>query len=515
MASLSRRRFLGIAAGSGAAAAIGASVPWLTASAETGRMLRSELPLPQPFTTPLPIPPVLQPQTDGGIDRYELTHRPATAELLPGVRTEIWGYDGRFPGPTIVSRRGRPVTVRHYNGLPVPSVIHLHGGHTPASSDGYPTDLILPNGSTGAGRSHHHHPDPEASVTTGYRDYRYPMTQRAATLWYHDHRMDFTGPSVWRGLAGFHLVHDDEEERLPLPKGDRDLPLMIVDRAFAADGSLRYPSRDPSLQQEPGVRQSYMQGVVGDVILVNGAAWPVHEVVAARYRLRLLNASNTRRYRLALDPPAPGGGLVQIGSDGGLLPRPIVHDVIDISPGERFDVVVDFAGYRPGQEITLANRFGEGPTARVMRFRVSRAVRDDATVPARLSTVEPLVPEQASVVRDFVFRNAEDHTWEINGRHFDASRTDATVRLGAVEVWRFTTDFHHPIHLHLAQFQVLRRNSEGRGPYDAGWKDTVDLRPAERVAVIARFTDYPGRYVLHCHNLEHEDMAMMANVRVG
>ena len=512
--ALTRRRFLGVTAGTGAAAAIGLSVPWLSSSAETGRLLHSQIPLPEPFMTPLPIPPVLTPRNEGGIDRYEIDHRPAEVELLPGVRTEIWGFDGQFPGPTIVSRRGRPVVIRHRNHLPVPSVVHLHGGHTPAASDGYPTDLILPvGGGTDAASAHHHRHDVRASVTEEFRDYAYPMTQRAATLWYHDHRMDFTGPGLWRGLAGFHIVHDDEEDGLPLPAGDRDIPLMITDRSFAADGSLRYPALDPTHQQTPGVEEEFRQGVLGDVILVNGAAWPLHEVVGAHHRLRLLNASNTRRYRLALEPS--DGGLVQIGSDGGLLDHPVRHDSLDIAPGERFDVVVDFGRYPAGQAVTLVNRIGAGPTHNVMRFQIRGRVPDDSAVPDRLSTVEPLLPDRSTVTRDFVFRNVEDHTWQINGRPFDPARTDADVRLGDTEVWRFTTDFHHPVHIHLEQFQVLQRNSEGRGPFDSGWKDTIDLRPAERAAVIVRFTDYPGRYVFHCHNLEHEDMAMMANLHVG
>jgi len=158
--------------------------------------------------------------------------------------------------------------------------------------------------------------------------------------------MDFTGPQVYRGLAGFHLVHDAQEEALPLPKGQRDIPLMICDRAFAEDGSFRYPSIDPSLRGEPGVTDEFMQGVLGDVILVNGAPWPVLEVTNMRYRLRILNASNARRYRLALDaPPREGPAFTQVGSDAGLLGRPIGHQEIEIAQAERFDVIVDFSSY--------------------------------------------------------------------------------------------------------------------------------------------------------------------------
>jgi spore coat protein A len=511
-ARFTRRRVLGLGAAAGAVAVSGVGIPWLASSEETGRTLRSDIPLPKPYQVPLPIPPVLRPVADGDVDRYEIVQREAAVALLPGVPTRIWGYDGRFPGPTIISRSGRPTVVRHRNELPVPTAVHLHGGHTPADSDGYPTDLILPVGTTEAHPSSH--PDPLARPTTGVREYRYPLGQRAATLWYHDHRMDFTGPSVWRGLAGFHLVHDAEEDALPLPDGDRDIPLMIVDRSFAADGALKYPALDPALHDPPGVIESYRPGVLGDVILVNGAAWPTLEVDAVRYRFRVLNASNARRYRLSLEP-SPPDAIVQIGSDGGLLERPVRHSVLDVAPGERFDIVIDFAGYPVGQTVTLANLLGTGPTRDVMRFHVARAAADDSAVPERLSTIERLDPRSARRTRDLHFANTREHTWTVNGKHFDPARTDIATSLGDVEVWRFATDFHHPIHLHLVHFQVLARNSEGRGPFDSGWKDTVNLRPAEEISVITRFTGYPGRYVLHCHNLEHEDMAMMLNVQVG
>jgi FtsP/CotA-like multicopper oxidase with cupredoxin domain len=343
------------------------------------------------------------------------------------------------------------------------------------------------------------------------RVYSYPVDQRAATLWYHDHRMGFTGPNVWRGLAGFHLVRDDEDDALPLPRGDRDLPLLISDRSFAADGSFRYPAVDAA-QQTAGVTKPYMDGVLGDVVLVNGAPWPVLRADRARYRLRLLNASNARRYRLELDPkPAGGGGLVQIGSDGGLLERPIAHDSIDVAPAERFDVVVDFTRYPPGTQVRLVNRLGSGGTAEVMRFDVGRvAVADDSRIPAKLSTVPVTDPAKAAVTRDFLFQKSAD-SWTINGKQFQPGRSLANPKLGTTEVWRFVSDFHHPVHLHLNHFQVVSRNGEKPGAFDAGWKDTVDVHPAEAVEITVRFDDYAGRFMLHCHNLEHEDMAMMAD----
>ncbi|WP_028066004.1 multicopper oxidase family protein [Solirubrobacter soli] len=490
---ISRRRFLGAAAGAAVGLAAGAeALRWLAKPAETGKVLSSDLPLPEPFTRPLHVPPVLRPRPEGATDVYELTQRVARQELLPGVPTEIWGYDGRYPGPTMISRSGRRTVVRHRNALPVPTVVHLHGGHTPARSDGYPTDYVRRG---------------------ELRQYEYPLRQPAATLWYHDHRMDFTGPAMWRGLAGFHVVHDEHEQSLPLPAGERDVPLMLADRAFAADGALRYPALDPSAAHTPGVTQAFMGGVLGDVILVNGIAWPALEVEAARYRLRLLNASNARRYRLALRPRASGGReLVQIGSDGGLLEHPIAHDAIEIAPAERFEVVIDFSRFRVGERVTLVNELGHGPTTRVMQFHIVRAARDDSHIPGRL--IAPLAIAPSALTRDFVFRSNDNGLWTINRKPFDPARISAGVALGTTETWRFTSDFHHPIHLHHTHFKVLSRNGRPPGPFDAGWKDVIDLRPAEQAAVIAHFSDYPGRYVLHCHNLEHEDMAMMANFQV-
>jgi FtsP/CotA-like multicopper oxidase with cupredoxin domain len=262
----------------------------------------------------------------------------------------------------------------------------------------------------------------------------------------------------------------------------------------------------------PGVRKKYMQGVEGDVILVNGAPWPELEVTATRYRFRILNASNSRRYQLAL---TGGGRFVQVGSDQGLLPAPVRHDTLTVAPAERFDVVVDFSAYRPGSTVTLVNRAGSGAAATVMRFRVTRREKDDSAVPAVLSaSYRRLDTYQATATRTFAFQLDQDDHWTVNGKTFSPSVSLASPRLGAVERWRFTSDFHHPVHVHLAPFQVLDRDGKGPLATDAGWKDTVDLRPYEAVEVLIRLDGYRGRYMIHCHNLEHEDMAMMANFTV-
>ncbi|WP_158853548.1 multicopper oxidase family protein [Saccharothrix deserti] len=524
---LTRRRVLGIGGALGLVAATGLSTAAALARRPsiTGAELRSAVPLPPPFQVPLPIPPVLKPvSTEGGTDRYEITQREASAEILPGVRTPLWTYEGTFPGPTIESRRGRPVTVTHRNELPVPTVVHLHGGRTPAASDGYPTDLVLPEDwhdtttHTGHGSEHGMH-DPRAVVTELTRDYTFPLDQRPTLLWYHDHRMDFTAPAIWRGLAGLHIVRDDTEDALGLPAGPRELPLMIADRAFAADGSLAYPALDPTLRERPGVHEPHFAGVLGDVILVNGAPWPVHEVDTARYRLRILNASNARHYELeAVTDDGRRLDLVQVGADQGLLAAPITHQALPIAPAERYDVIIDFSGLPVGSRVGLVNRLGSGRTRDVMAFRIARHATDDSRVPRTLSTDLPTWRRTDAVsVRDFSFRAGRmrgGHGWLVGGLPFDPARTDVTTRLGDVEVWRLVADVHHPIHLHLVGFLVLSRSGRPPLPHDAGLKDTISLRPGEAAEIITRFDGYRGRYLFHCHNAEHEDMAMMANVEI-
>ncbi|MBT2233657.1 multicopper oxidase domain-containing protein [Nonomuraea sp. NEAU-A123] len=520
---MTRRQVLGIGGALGLMAATGlsASAALARRPSITGAESRSALPLPPPFQVPLPIPSVLAPvSTSGGTDRYAITQREASMEILPGIRTPLWTYEGTFPGPTIESRRGRPITVTHRNELPVPTVVHLHGGRTPAASDGYPTDLVLPEGwpETAMHTGHGMH-DPRAVVTKLTRDYTFPLDQRPTLLWYHDHRMDFTAPAIWRGLAGLHIVRDDAEDALGLPTGPRELPLMIADRTFAADGSLAYPALDPTLRERPGVTDPYLAGVLGDVILVNGAPWPVHEADAARYRLRILNASNARHYELeAVTDDGHRLDLVQIGADQGLLAAPVTHRALPIAPAERYDVIIDFSGVAIGSRVRVVNRLGSGRTRDVMAFRIARNATDDSRIPRTLSDDLPAWRRSDAVrVREFSFRTGRmrgGHGWLIGGLPFDPSRSDVTASLGDVEVWRLIADVHHPVHLHLVGFRVLSRGGRPPLPHDAGLKDTVSLRPGESVEIITRFDGYRGRYLFHCHNAEHEDMGMMANLEI-
>jgi spore coat protein A len=400
----------------------------------------------------------------------EIVVREAEAQILPdGPKTRIRGYNGTFPGPLIETWARHELRLRITNALNGPIVNHLHGGRTPAASDGYPTDLVQP-GET--------------------REYIYPNRQRAATLWYHDHRMDYTGPQVWRGLVGMYIIRDEEESKIPLPRGDREIPLIICDRSFDYDASFLYPPN----------RHEYMGGVLGDVVLVNGAPWPRLEVANVRYRFRILNASNARRYELSLPHP-----VIQIGSDGGLLAEPVSLRSIRIAPGERFDVIVDFSRYPVGSIVNFGS---------AMQFRVSRRGSDDTSIPAKLSTIGPPNEDEAAVSRvfDFAYQRSIG-AWTINGKAFDVDRVDARPKLGSTEIWRLQTDFSHPLHLHLVHFQVLGHSGRPN-QFDSGYKDTIDLLPGQAARILIKFEGYRGRYLFHCHNLEHEDMAMMGNFEV-
>ncbi|MEW1585680.1 multicopper oxidase domain-containing protein [Micromonospora vinacea] len=526
MNSISRRTFLGVAGAGIAAAGIGVPfVSGIAGASSTGKVLPSRVPLPPPFQRRLTLPPVLLPtRSDATTDYYDVVQSVTRATILPGLTTKLWTYNGSFPGPTIRSERGRTVTVRHTNNLPVPTVVHLHGGRTPQDSDGYPTDYVYPTDMSYYDRHlRHAHAGSGHDMVTGgdtrqgMRTYTFPLQQRAATLWYHDHRMDFTGPSVWQGLAGFHLHHDDEEAALHLPAGDHDLPLMITDRSFDTDGSLLYPSLDPTLVNQHGVHGDYVAGVLGDVMLVNGTPWPIAPVQRSTYRIRLLNACNARRLSLRLDPPPPSA-ITQIGTDGGLLVEPIHHDHLELAPAQRFDILVDFSHYAPGTEVTLINDYGTAAMGQVMRFVVGGGSPQAFRVPAQLSTIPALRPADAITTRKFDFRagDVNDHDgWLISQAPFSPDSIAAHVRLGTTEIWQLNADFHHPVHIHLSPFQVLARGSGGPGPFDAGWKDTIDLRPGEQAKILIHFDGYQGTYVFHCHNLEHEDMAMMANFVVS
>ncbi|UMP06794.1 multicopper oxidase family protein [Amycolatopsis sp. EV170708-02-1] len=433
------------------------------------------------FSVPLPIPRVLHPSaitSEGAI--YQMTMAETAVEVLPGRMTRVRTFNGRFPGPTIVARRGRPVIIRQTNKLHVPTAVHLHGGHVAPGDDGYPTDTIEPGGS---------------------RDYRYPNEQRAASLWYHDHAHHHEAENVFRGLAGSYLLTDEHEESLPLPKDEFDVPLLFRGGRFDAEGNLVYGS-------------DHVKGPDNGTVLVNGRPRPYFRVAARKYRFRMANMANQRPFELRL---RDSSGMIQIGSDNGLLPEPVCVDSVTLWPAERADVIIDFSRYRPGTRLVLENAappWNEPPE--VLRFDVTCDAEDDSLIPDRLASIEDFGRPVAE--REFrLSSDPKNHQFLINGKEFDPNRVDIRPGRGDTELWTiFNADERvpHTFHTHLEPFRVIDRDGRGpRGP-ESGLKDTIVVRPREMVRILLRFHRYTGRYVYHCHQLEHNSMGMMGQMEI-
>ena len=483
---MKRRTALGLIALGGAAV-----TTRFVVSVGQARMQTTAIRVPR-FEVSLKIPPVLEPTLRAAtFDQYEVVQSESEQEIIRGHTTRIWGYQGSFPGPTIRVRRNREAVVRHTNHLPTDTAVHLHGGITPANSDGFATDLVR---------------------TEESRTYRYPNRQRAGTLWYHDHAMDHTGDNIYRGLAGFYIIEDEEELALPLPRGPFDVPLLLQDRAFNSDASLHYDT--------DGHR-----GFQGDIMLVNGIPWPKMEVAGRKYRFRILNGSNARQYQLGL---SSGDPLTLIATEGGLLQEPVLLKTLPLSMAERAEVIIDFSRYASGTKVFLVNLRGKRELAQLLRFDVVKSEADDVAIPSRL--VEPGFLDQPKNVTTRVWSLRASFSfgegpppilWTINGKRFDPDRADAKINLEEIELWRFRneTAFRlfgrpHPIHVHGAHFQVVERNGKQPLAHERGWKDTAALDPGEELMVMLRFEQFRGRYLLHCHNLEHEDRSMMSRFDV-
>jgi hypothetical protein len=302
--------------------------------------------------------------------------------------------------------------------------------------------------------------------------------------------MDLTARNVWMGLAGFYII-DDPDDPATLPSGQFEVPLAIADRQFDAQNQIPYVFD--------------AMGVMGDKILVNGVYRPYLDVGDRKYRLRILNASNARIYSLML---SPSGSFTQIGTESGLLPAPVARTQMRAGPAERFDVVVDFAG-RLGQTLYLTDSLSGTD---ILQFRVTQNLNDDSSVPATLRALPDL--GNPTITRAFNFDRTAGH-WTINGLRFDTNRVDAQPVLGTTEKWIFhnPTGAAHTVHLHGIDQQCMSRNAGPCYPYEA-MKETWFLDSGETVEVKLKFTDHTGRYVFHCHMIEHEDDGMMAQLEV-
>ena len=465
-----------------------------------------DVPTPPPFEQALRFPDVLK----GG--DVEIRMRPADVRIMPhGPKTRMWTYGGSFPGPTIKRPTGSLTKVTFVHELPRRAgslTIHQHGGHQSSADDGQPTRQLIRQGSR--------------------RTYTFPLVDDGKPMpagfrFYHDHRMDRTARNNWRGLQGMFLVTDPREDALGLPTGRYDLPLHFADRSLTASNQLTDPFPSPVMHEwMTGPQAPPDDATVGKRILVNGQFAPYLRVRPGLYRLRLLNAAHFSAYDFALSNGRP---FVQVGTGNGLLPRSVVRQDVLLGPAQRADVVVDFRGQR-NKNILLSTiprtdgAVGTGSrSAAIMQFRVRGHSDQRAQVPERLRPVPKLdVPARVSMTWTFDLSDHGDHGsfWSINGKMFDPQRVDHRVRLGTTERWRLrnTSDMTHYVHLHEEQWLTINRNGRRPPPWERGFEDTWRLDPGETVDVAARFTDYPGLFMVHCHMLDHEDHGMMAQFEV-
>jgi spore coat protein A len=480
----------------------------------------------KPFVDPLPLPTVMKssgvrPDPSDStkmIPFYRMVmeeiHQKVHRDLPP---TRMWGFNGSSPGPLFETRSGQGLLVEWANRLPtkhflpidhtlcgaekdkpeVRCVIHLHGGRTPAASDGYPEDWVVP------GKSFTFH---------------YPNRQDASLLFYHDHTMGINRLNIYAGMQGLFVIRDQAEDELNLPKGKYEVPLLLYDRFLQSDGQLEYPVSGD--EKKPWVPEVY-----SNVMLANGKLAPYLEVEPRKYRFRVMNGSNGRFFRLSF------GDILEmhvIGGDQGLLPAPVKANRVLLTPAERTDIIFDFSAHAGEKVILKSDSFD------IMQFRVApSSVADASVLPSVLKPVERIVESKAIRTRrltlDETMNDVQDSMgMMLNKTPWHAPVTEKPV-LNTMEIWELVnlTEDTHPIHLHMVRFQLLDRRRfdvfgfqetgelhyTGRaippGAEEAGWKDTVRCEKGHVTRIIVPFEGYAGKYVWHCHLLEHEDNEMM------
>lgn len=456
---------------------------------------------------------------------YEIEVKEASHSFHPQYPTQkVWGYDGVVPGPTIVARYGEPILLRVYNKLPKDHVgfgspeisTHLHNAHTPSESDGFAGDYYSDD-ITG----------PTLTRPGKYRDHHYPniyaggdSREALGTLWYHDHRMDFTAPNGYRGLAGFYLLFDeldsgDENDlnpkalRLPSGVGVHDIPLVFQDRTFDSRGYLTFD-------------QFNTDGVIGDKFLVNGKIQPFFSVARRKYRFRLLDGGPSRFYEFYLVHNNVDQAFTYIANDGNLLEAPLTMTKLRMGVAERADIIIDFSKYTIGSKLYLVNRLnqtdGRGPDGvsrtgtQILRFDVDREpdLPDNSRIPTKLRELPPIDRSKIKNVRQWKFDRLAGY-WTVNEKVFDVARAQAIVKRGTAEEWVLETsgNWSHPVHIHFEEFRILSRNGAPPPAHERGRKDVIVLSPGETARIFIQFRDFKGKYIMHCHNTLHEDHAMM------
>jgi spore coat protein A len=485
-----------------------------------------------PQNTPVPYagkfrrPPELLPYETGDYDgdparpfaKYALTQKLGQANFVPGLQTTVAGYNGIFPGPTIRIPQGTRAEVRIRNAFPTKgllhsaefrTVTHLHGSASLPQYDGYANDYTAP----------------------GFvKNYLYPNWQTARTLWYHDHNHHVTAQNVYSGLAGFYLM-SDAYERAQLPQGEYDVPIMVSDAMFNANGSFGYNDGDH-------------KALFGDIIMVNGVPWPTMKVKPRVYRFRFLVASISRSYRFALSTKDPA---YVVATDAGMVPKVQAVSSWRQGTAERYEVLIDFRKYRTGQTVDLQNLSNKNNsnfanTGKVMRFEI---VEDSGpatpySIPTTLNdggALNPalggiatmsLTPQMAKAKRTLKVERVNG-MWKINGTTWaDVEKSGFTKLFGNpqpfdVEEWTLVNasgGWFHPLHIHLVDGKIIGRNTNGGKPFawETGPKDVYYLGENESVTALMQFDtreDRGGLYMIHCHNLVHEDHDMMVQYSVG
>ena len=469
-----------------------------------------------PFVDALPVPgPLGAPSPRKKKIAMREIHAKVHRDIPP---TRMWSYGPTPLGPVIEARSGHPLQIEWINNLPtrhflpidhslhgcgrdlpeVRAVAHVHGAKVPTKDDGYPEDWF-PSGHS--------------------RVCLYPNQQDAAALWYHDHAMGLNRLNAYAGMVGLYLIRDQAEEALRLPTGRYEVPLVLYDRNFTTDGQLFYAtSGNPD--------HPWIPEFSADGILINGKLRPYFEVEPRLYRFRVLNAANSRFFGLSLDNKQP---LIQIGSDQGLLSAPVELRYLNLAPAERADLLIDF---RPLAGRTVHLRTG---ALDILQFRVGKQASSGAahSVPKALRGVERTPESAAIATRTITLNEYQDKIGNpmimlLNNKHWHEPVTE-TPKLDTTEIWEFInqTEDTHPMHIHLVRFQILDRRTfdpfaymtdkhlRFRGPAEppadneSGWKDTVQCPPGMITRVILRFEGYTGKYLYHCHILEHEANDMM------
>jgi suppressor of ftsI len=444
------------------------------------------------------IPPLLEPQVVGGEKVFELSANEGETSFLEGKPTNTTGYNGTYLGPTLRAHKGDNVRIVVTNNLSQSTTAHWHGMHLPAIMDGGPHQEIA------AGE---------------VWEPKWTIENEAATLWYHPHVIEQTGTQVYSGLAGLFIIDDENSDSLNLPKeyGVDDLPLIVQDREFREDGEFVYA---PERRDELG-----HTGMHGDTILVNGTYAPFVDVPAKQIRLRILNASNARRYNFGF---ADERSFYQIATDDGLLPSPVSRTRMILAPGERAEVIIDLTGetepltlisdamYEENEVLRFVKALmklerDENQVFKIIELRPHPTTEVTETLPQLLNSIERIPSTSAVRTRRFIL---DPRNRSINSEVMDHHYVNEAIHSGDVEIWEIInlSGTYHPFHIHGVRFQILDRGGKPPADYELGWKDTVLVANAEIVHVIMRFPEFSDAntpYMYHCHILEHEDMGMM------